>query len=176
MARLERRYAEALADVGEAGYMEELKNDMEEVSNVYMKIPEFRDTLINAGIKKEIKKELIDAAFGRKIRKEIINLLKVLVDKGRIKYLPEIKDDFVKIADARRNILNMKIITAVPLDLQQIDNIKLKYKARYNAVDVRAENIIDSRMVGGIKVIIGDRVEDASLKTRLEGMKKALLN
>jgi len=60
-------------------------------------------------------------------------------------------EEYFRLADERKNILNMTIISAFPLEDVQINRIKEKYKKLYNKTDVKAKLIIDKSLIGGSK-------------------------
>jgi len=99
----------------------------------------------------------------------------LLVDKERFENIRGIVEEYFRLADERKNILNMTIISAFPLEDVQINRIKEKYKKLYNKTDVKAKLIIDKSLIGGVKIQIGDKVIDDSIKGRLLCLKEALL-
>lgn len=176
MSLVAKRYAEALirlaADENEIdSYLEEFKK----VNELFEKNIDFRNSMINTKIKNDVKKEIIKKVFTGEIRKELMNFLMILVDNRRINLLPDIFKRFLKCADLKRDILYIKIISSDPLEEEMVEKIKTKYKNMYAAYLVNANVIIDKSLLGGIKVQIGDKVFDASLKRRLEELKEMMM-
>jgi len=64
----------------------------------------------------------------------------------------------------------MKIVTALPLKDNEISKLTEKYKAMYNADNVKVTIEEDKNLIGGIKVIIGNTVYDGSLQRRVKDM------
>lgn len=176
MPLVERRYAGALVDVSAStGAIDNYQQEFNEVVGIFSNQQEFRLFITNPKIRKDIKKAVVVAVFQKKIRVEIINFVMLLIDKGRIKLLPGIYDEFVRIADKKRNILSIKIISGFNVDERQIEHIKEKYRKIYNAVSVKAVVEIDENLIGGIKVMIGDKVVDGTAKGRLQNLKELLI-
>ncbi len=176
MPLVERRYAEAFIDIAaEAEAVDSYRDELKDFVELFKSQPEFKSFLLDPEIKTESKKIVVRKAFSNNLRPETINLIMLLLDKGRVKFLPGIYDEFVKLADKRGNVLNMTIVSASGLDEAQLDRIKEKYKSVYNASQVKADIKVDKTLIGGVKVKIGDKVIDDTLKGRLESLKGLLV-
>jgi F-type H+-transporting ATPase subunit delta len=175
MPLVDRRYAEALVEIADkANAIDEFQNDLTEVAEIFGHQQEFRLFLINPEVKIDTKKEILKSIFSKNLRPELLKFLLLLLDKGRIRYLPGINMEFIKLADNRRNTLNITIISAAKLEDAQIMKIKEKYGKEYKAACVKATLETDQSLIGGVKVKIGDKVIDGSVKGRLESIKQLL--
>lgn len=177
MSLVDRRYAEALVEISIQknkiqSYQEELKG----IVSIYNSQLDLKLLFINPQVKTEVKKEIAEKLFGNQIDSDLLNFLKLLFDRGRIKFLPSIADEFNKLADKHKNVLSMTIIASAPLDEKQINSIKEKYRKLYNATSVNASNEIDTSLLGGVKVRIGDKVIDGTVKGRLEALRQVLVD
>lgn len=171
MPVIEKRYASALADICEETSsfdktMEEFKSFMD----LFNSNSEFRFLLVSHGIKSIIKKETLNHI--KQLDERIKNLIFILLDKGRIGILPDVYNEFIKIADNKKGILHMKIFSAAPLETQSAEKIKEIYRTKYGKSSVKAELFVDKSLLGGIKVQIGDTVIDSTLKGRLDELSK----
>ena len=68
------------------------------------------------------------------------------------------------------NEIKLKIISATGLTEDEINGITDKYKKVYNAANVSYEQFIDESVIGGVKVVIGNKVYDGTVKTQLNNM------
>lgn len=176
MPLIERRYAEALVDIAEKhGAIDAYQKELQFVADIYNQNGDFRFLLINPQIKVDEKKEIVKKIFSGSLMDNMINFLMLLIDRGRIRNLPGMLDEYIKLADERKNILSMTITSAAPLEEGQVNEIKDKYRKAYNALDVKVDIAVDESLVGGIKVQIGDKVIDGTVKGRLESLKELLL-
>ncbi|OGO80746.1 MAG: ATP synthase F1 subunit delta [Clostridiales bacterium GWC2_40_7] len=176
MSLVEKRYAEALIGIAvEKKSIDVFLQDLETFAKAYSDEPGFKDFLVNPQNRMSLKKDIINNAFNGRIESDIINFVSLLLDKGRIKYMPEIYEEFSRLADEKRSILNIKVITATPLDEIQINTIADKYRKLYNAASVKAHVKVDANLIGGVKVIIGDKVTDVSVKSRLSELQRLLM-
>lgn len=176
MPLVESRYAEALIDISaQRNAVEAFQQELRWIVSVFNGYSDLKSFILSPEVDISVKKELIKNIFNGRVRVELVNFLMLLLDKGRVKYLPGILEEFDRLADERKNVLSMKIISAVPIEDWQIDRIKERYRDIYNAVSVKADTEIDRSLTGGVKVKIGDKVYDGTVKGRLEGLKQLIV-
>jgi F-type H+-transporting ATPase subunit delta len=176
MPLVERRYAEALVDISvQNGAIEAFQGEFQSVVSVYDTQPDFKLFLLNPEIRTEVKKDIMKKLFSSRLKGEMVSFLMLLLDKGRIKFLPGIFEEFVKLADKKKNVLDMTIIAAAPIGDKQVDEIKQKYIKLYKASSAKVKIEVDGNLIGGVKVKVGDRVTDGSIKGRLEALKDILI-
>lgn len=169
MPLVERRYAQALFELSGAdihGMVHELKDFVE----VFKTSEELNTFLLDPRVKTDEKQKVLRNVLTDKLSKNILNFILLLVDKHRIKELPGIYEQFLHIVNEKSNILEMEIISAVPLDEETLQRIKEKFRQKYKASSVKATEKVDSSIIGGVKVIIGDKVFDGSIKGRIESL------
>lgn len=173
MPLIERRYAEALVGISsERETLEEYQNELHSIVDIYDNQFEFRLFLLNPEIRTDTKKKFLQETFEGRINDKLLNFLMLLLDKDRVKLLPGILDEFTRLVDRQRNILSIKIISAIPLEKAQVMDIEEKYKAMYGAGAVKSITQTDMELIGGVKVIIGDKVYDRTIKGRLASLKE----
>lgn len=177
MPLVEKRYAEALVEMNiEKGEFYEMIEDFHLITLTYNENEDFRNFLLNPRISAAEKQKLIDDLFKERVKKEMLNYVKLLIEKGRIKFLPGIYSEYVKYADKFMNTLNITIISASPLDDEHVEAIKEKYKKQYKSAHVKANIEIDKNILGGLKIRIGDKLTDYSVKGRLDSLRKELVS
>jgi len=175
MPLVESRYAEALIEITEEdGSTDEVLKNFEALIGIFDKNPELQGYLKNPNVQLGVKKKLLEELFKGKINDKFLKFLYLLVDKKRVNYAKGILQEYKTLANERKNVLNLKIISAVPLDELQVKKIEKKYSEIYKKDKVSSVVHIDKSLIGGIKVQIGDRLEDYSVKSRLESLKKLL--
>lgn len=177
MPLVEKRYAEAMVDLSvQNNAIDICQQELGTIAEIYAIQPDLKDFLLNPQADIETKKKILKNIFSGRLGNDIMSFLMLLLDKGRIKYLPGIYKEFVKLADEKRSILNITIITAVPLDPVQLKKLAEKYRSHYGAASVKVITELDTSLIGGVKVIIGDKLVDGSVKGRLKELQDMLVN
>lgn len=176
MSLVEKRYAEAFLDLAtKTNSVDEYLEELKMVSDIYQNYSLFCNFLNNPQIDNLTKKHFIKDVFEEKTDINILNLLLLLIDKDRLKNLPEICNEFIDLADKYNNILNITIIYAETLSQESIDEICEKFKKLYNSKSVRASMKIDESLIGGIKVAVGDKLYDGTLKGKISILQSVLM-
>lgn len=169
MPLVERRYAQALFELSGAdinGMVHELKDFVD----AFKSSKELNSYLLDPRVKVDEKQKVIRNVLSDKLGKNVLNFILLLVEKHRIKELPEIYEQFIHIVNEKSNILEMEIVSAMPLDEDALQRIKDKFRQKYKASSVKTTETVDSSIIGGVKVTIGDKVYDGSIKGRIESL------
>jgi F-type H+-transporting ATPase subunit delta len=175
MPLVDKRYAEALINVSVGKNAIELyQNELAAVSELFRNESGLRVFLLNPKNSVDTKKTVIAAIFKGRIQQELMNMLFLLLDKSRISRLGGIYQEFSRMADEKRSILNVTIMTAIPIGQEQIDSISEKFRKLYNSSSVKTAVEIDPTLVGGVKVAIGDKLYDGSVKGKLSRLQSIL--
>ena len=108
------------------------------------------------------------------VDKEIIALMKVVMENNRTSSLLDIFESFNSYCNEYRGISEGYVYSTLKLEQKVINQIEDKIsKMEHNKVELK--NVIDPTLIGGIKIVIHDRIYDGSIKHHLETMKTDLL-
>lgn len=101
------------------------------------------------------------------------NLLTLLIGSGKAALLPFVAEHFARLQRAHDGVVKATISSAMPLTLADqtslVDALAKKYGKRVEAVVV-----VDSDLIGGARIQVGDEVIHASVRDTLDKMKQAL--
>jgi F-type H+-transporting ATPase subunit delta len=104
---------------------------------------------------------------------KIGNLLRTVVDNGRLAALPEIAAQFQALVNASTGVSDAAVQSAFPIEGAQLAEVVASLEQRFGRkLNARVE--IAPELIGGIRVVVGDEVLDTSVKARLEQMRVAL--
>ncbi len=110
---------------------------------------------------------------GLSLDPKIGNLLRIVIENGRLAALPEIGAQFLSLVNASTGVSDATIQSAYPIEAGQLAEVVATLEKRFGR-KINANVDIVPELIGGIRVIVGDEVLDTSVKARLEQMKVAL--
>ena len=110
---------------------------------------------------------------GLSLDQRVANLLKAVVENGRVNALPEIATQFAALVNAQSGSSDATVYSAYPIDDAALADVVVSLEKRFGR-KLKARVEIDADLIGGIRVVVGDEVLDTSVKARLEQMKVAL--
>lgn len=120
------------------------------------------------------KKDVLKNVFEGKICKELLNLLYVLVDKGRTRHFPKIVKAYKEMIDHEEGYAYGSIYSVEPLKPEQLAKFE-EQTSRLIKNKVRLENLIDPKLIGGVKILVDGRIIDASIRKRFADLGNQLL-
>jgi F-type H+-transporting ATPase subunit delta len=108
-----------------------------------------------------------------RLNAEAENLLRVLAENKRIELLPEIRAQFEALKDEREGVVEAQVHSAFALsDVQLADLVQRLEKKTGRKVRTRVH--LDKELIGGVKVVLGDKVIDGSARAQLGALETAL--
>jgi F-type H+-transporting ATPase subunit delta len=145
------------------------------VSDVLDKLPALDQMLSTGLISTDEKLSLIDRTLSKQASPKLLNFLKVLAGHNRLDLLRAIAVEARAESDRRAGRVNVEVTTAVPLD----EKSKLKLTDTLRGL-LKGEPIlhskIDSSLIAGIVLRIGDTVYDGSVATHLARVRQQMVN
>ncbi len=164
-----KNYAGALAEIANDNVLsyDNIKNDLNTVSDIIASSAELKNVLENITISTEIKNSIIDDVFKNQVDAKIVNFLKVITAKNKFNEFAEIKNEFENRYNDVKNIKPVDVTSAIELSDDQKNKITDKLRSKLNK-EIIANWKIDSDIIGGLIIKIDDNVINSSLKNRLE--------
>ena len=120
------------------------------------------------------KKQVLERALGPSVPPLFLNYLKVVVDKGRQIFIPEIAKEYQLLVDRRLGRRYVDVTVARPLDDAAVDELAARMSKATGAAVVPQLKVAP-HILGGIVIRDGDTVYDGSLKHRLGLLRRRLL-
>lgn len=102
------------------------------------------------------------------------NLLRTVIDNGRLNALPLIAEHYQSLVNQRSGTSEATIYSAYPIDAAQHADMMAALERRFGRPLI-ATVVIEPELIGGIRAVVGDEVLDTSVKARLAQMKAALI-
>lgn len=104
---------------------------------------------------------------------ETENFVRVLAENGRLEVLPEIRVQFEALKNEREGVLEAEVFSAFELDEGQVADLVARLEKKTGR-KVRARVSVDPSLIGGVKLVIGDKVIDGSARALLGALENAL--
>jgi F-type H+-transporting ATPase subunit delta len=168
-----RRYAEAVfALADEAGAIDQWSGDLLTVAN-FVDEPEVAGILASNRAPRSEKMRLLDAGLKTYISPLAMNLVGLLVQRGKASLARGIQIAFQEMVDTKRGVAHAVVTTAVPLADDERTAIAAKLST-LTGKQVDVTSVVDPAILGGIIARIGDELVDASTRSRLSALKRSL--
>lgn len=119
--------------------------------------------------------ELFVSLSGEPDNRELASLIGLLADNERFNVLGEIGEIFEQLKSEDEGVKDAVITSAFPLDEEQLKPLMVQLEAYFGSrLEPHVE--IDPSLIGGVRVAVGDRILDASVRGKLDAMATALKN
>jgi len=99
------------------------------------------------------------------------NFLQALIERHRMPAIFRIRVEFGALWDEARRLLPVQITTAVKLDSKTVDELSKRIGDQVDRTIVMSTEV-DPQILGGVTLRVGNVILDASIKTRLEQLRK----
>ncbi len=113
------------------------------------------------------------AILGDRLNGEAENFLRVLAENKRIELLPEIRTQFEALKNEREGVVEAEVHSAFELTAAQVADLQQRLEKKTGR-KVRTQLRIDKDLIGGVKVVLGDKVIDGSARAQLGALEAAL--
>jgi len=169
------RYAQALFDLAvETNALDPIEADLKSLKAMRAESKDLRDVLVSPRFSAEDKTKALKAIGERAgFNATTGKFLGLLAHNGRTGALADIIAAFERLSAKRRGAVSARVTTAVALTDAQTDSLKSALRQALGK-DPQIETKVDPAILGGLKVRVGSRLYDASLKSKLDSLKFAL--
>jgi F-type H+-transporting ATPase subunit delta len=168
------RYASALFEVAKKrGVQEEIDGNLGLAKGLF-EDGNLRKFLGSPKVGVEEKMGLLRRALEGVVNPIVFNLFELLLDRKRVEHLPEISLVFTSILEESKGIERAEVRTAIPLD-KEIERQLQDTLEKMIGKSVLLEKHVDSSLIGGVLVRMGDQLLDGTVRTRLRDMREELL-
>ena len=107
--------------------------------------------------------------------KSIKDFAQYLAKKGLLSKLDSIISDYEVLYNKKNNIVSATVTLTHRLPEKTKNELQEALKKKYNAKEVEIIEKVDARIIGGMKIKIGDTVFDSSLANSLHQLETQLL-
>jgi F-type H+-transporting ATPase subunit delta len=173
-SRIARKYASALFFSSKRiQQVERISADLETVYDLLKKLPRLKSFLESPQILEKEKEELIAASFKGRISEALYSFLLLVLSKHRIPYLLPMAEEFKRLVKEDQGIMSARLISARQMESSLHEQIKVELE-KISGKRVELETQIDPNLMGGMIIILGDRIIDRSIRYQLSQLKEQM--
>jgi F-type H+-transporting ATPase subunit delta len=172
LATIARPYAEALFKAAVNGYLPALAAEVQTLAGVAGNA-QLRRYADDPKVTSQQVFDLVTSVVKAPLSDPTQNLLRTMIDNGRLAALPDVAAQFQALVNQRSGVSDATVFSAYPIDARQLDEVVAALEKRFGR-KLNASVVVDPELIGGVRVVVGDEVLDTSVKARLEQMKVAL--
>ncbi len=171
--RIAGRYAKSLIELAqEQGSLDTVIEDLQSFKQVTANrdfLLLLKSPIVNASKKLAI----VDSLFAGKYNELTLAFFRILINKGREEYLPEIANEFIRQYKRIKHISTVKVTTASPLSEGMLEILRKKLEDMKETDDhVEVITTVDPSLLGGFVLEFDDKIYDASAAQKLEELKR----
>lgn len=173
MADAARVYAEALFEVGrDKGKLDALQEQLGQFADAVDRDRDLQVFFFSPYLSSTEKKEGISRAISG-AEPELINFLELLVEKQRMTEIFRIRRQLDELWKQENRRIDVTVTSAVELDPAVVEKIGQEVE-RQTGEKVDLSSRVDADVLGGIVLQVGNMVLDASIRNRLEKLRKSV--
>ncbi|TFE04108.1 F0F1 ATP synthase subunit delta [Jeotgalibacillus salarius] len=168
------RYAQALFELAvKQGQTDQIEEDLRTVREVFIKTPELSKVLQSPKWSKDEKKQLIGKSFSG-ISSHVLNTIYILIDRRRNNEVTEMATEYINRALDARGTAIAHVSSATKLSDADKEAISASFAPKVGKQRLDIHNHVDSALLGGIRIRIGNRIFDGTLRNKLNRLESEL--
>jgi F-type H+-transporting ATPase subunit delta len=172
LATIARPYAEALFRVAKTGNINAWSELVSEMAQVAAN-PDVKNFVNNPKLSDTQVADTFLSLLKSGVTQEAKNFVGMLAENGRLSLLPEIGEQFHALKNAAEGAADADITSAFELTDAQVKDLVATLEKRFGR-KLNPSVAVDSSLIGGVRVAVGDEVLDTSVRAKLQKMYTAL--
>jgi F-type H+-transporting ATPase subunit delta len=169
-----KRYAEAFIDYARANVgVQRCADEVKAFKWLLRENPDLLQFIRAPEVPGSEKYGVLDRTLAGNYSGEFLTFIKYLIGKRRFDNFPLIAD-YIRMNYSHGDSVEAVLRTTFPLELDLVERIKSRLEARFEKkVNLYLE--LDPELLGGVQIVVGNTIQDGSVKNRLEGLRKQLM-
>jgi F-type H+-transporting ATPase subunit delta len=116
---------------------------------------------------------LLLAILSGELTGETENFVRVLAENGRLDVLAEIRAQYEVLKNEREGVVEAEVCSAFEMEPAQVADLVSRLEKKTGR-KVRARVSVDRSLIGGVRIVLGDKVIDGSVRAQLGALENAL--
>lgn len=168
-------YGDALFEAAlEDNRLSSLSDEVTAVKEIIAANDDLSKLMDHPQIDKEEKVRIIEEIFGGRVSAELVGLMRMIIEKNHYKEITLVFDYFLDRVKEYQNIGTAYVTSAFELSKEQKLAVEKRLLDTTKYVKFEMHFEVDTALIGGMKIRIGDRVVDSSVSSRLERLTRDL--
>jgi len=172
LATIARPYAEALFRVAKSGNLSAWSELVAEMAQVAAH-PDVLALAHNPKISAAQTAEVFLSLIKSPLTDEAKNFVMTLTDYDRLTLLPEIANQFHSLVNANEGTADVEIFSAFEMNDAQVGELVMTLEKKFGR-KLHPSVTLDTSLIGGVRIVVGDQVLDTSVRAKLQQMQVAL--
>jgi len=135
--------------------------------------PEVAVALGNPQLSDARRYELIAGMAGETLAGPLAELLRVMIENNRLSAVPELAAQFHVLKNAADGVADCVIESAFPMNDGEVTSLVKALSSKF-PLQLKPVVRLNPALIGGVRVTVGDRVLDSSVRARLDAMQARL--
>ena len=169
-------YGQALYDLAcDEGLSEGILGELKTLAEAFRQNADFVRLLSSPSLSKAERLNIIHESFAGKVNPYVLNFMKILTEKGYMRYFSDCCKAYRKQYNKDNGILAVTAVTAAPLSDDQTEKLTEKL-TKITGKTIELENKIDPSCIGGIRLDYDGKRTDDTVIHRLDTLRNILNN
>ena len=170
---LAKKYGRAIYEIAvEQHTLEQTEKDLKLIVSAISE--DLKKLLSHPLLSKEIKKDTIKKIFADKVQPIVLQFCYVVIDKDRASILESMIDVYTSLAHEGLGVEEALVTSAAPLTGKQADALRAKLE-EITGKKIIMRQEVDSALLGGFTVKVGDHLIDGSVARQLSTLKAKMM-
>jgi F-type H+-transporting ATPase subunit delta len=167
-------YGQALYSLAyDEGAGEQILVQLKMLADAFAQTPDFITLLSTPSITKQERCQILDDSFRGRVHPYTLNFLKLLTERGYLRFLNECCDEYERLYNADNGILPVTAVTARQLPAELEDKL-VKKLAEITGKQIQLTCRLDPKVLGGILVEYDGKQLDGTVARRLDDIRRIL--
>jgi F-type H+-transporting ATPase subunit delta len=170
-----RRYAEAAFEIATRDRtVDRWRSELGTAAAIVAE-PRVGRALANPSIPLDERTATAEATFSHLVSRPVLNLIDLMLRRGRIEQLPHLEAEFRRLDHIRQGITPATATSASPLSPDEVQALTERME-QFTGGRIELDVQVDPSLLGGLIVRVGDRLIDGSVRSRLERLRNQLVS
>jgi F-type H+-transporting ATPase subunit delta len=151
-----------------------VKQDLESFAEAFETHKDLREVLLSPTIPLDAKRKIVEqVAKGMGLLRIMANFLLVILEQSRLGMLDEFVEAYEAVLDDLAGVVRVEVYSSCPLRSGVQGRLE-KVMTELTGKVVKLSYQVDEKLIGGLKMQLGSKVFDGTIRTQLEELRRRL--